>query len=102
MFRTHRFHLFAAAGLFIGPAMVQAQSFDPGRALLNHSTIAVPTANPGMPWSAGLALAPAGQSEGEQALLGRRTAVRAGAASSVRGSPIGGDRALLGREPEIE
>jgi hypothetical protein len=106
MSRTHRFHLFAAAGLLgstlTAPAMVQGQSLDPGRALLNYTAAIAPAANPGVTWSAGLPLDPAGQGEGEQALLGRRAAVPAGAASSVRRSPIGGELALLGREPEIE
>ena len=106
MSRTHRFHLFAAAGLLGGtltaPAMVQAQSHDPGRALLNNSVVALSTRDPVANWLLGPALEPAAQSEGERALLGNRAAIPIRAVSTARGAPVGGKQALLAREPEVE
>jgi hypothetical protein len=106
MSRTHRFHLFAAAGLLgstlTAPAIVQAQSYDAGRALLNYNIATVSTRDPVVNWILGPALDPAAQSEGELALLGRRTAIPIRAVASVRRAPVGGEVALLGREPEVE
>lgn len=106
MSRTHRFHLIAAAGLLAStltaPAIVQAQSPDHGRALLNNSVVALSTRDPAVNWILGPALEPGAQSEAEQALLGRRTAIPIRAASWVRRSPVRGEVALLGREPEVE
>ena len=106
MSRTHRFHLIAAAGLVGGaltaPAIVQAQSFDPSRALLNNSVVALSSRDPVVTWRLGPSLDPAAQSEGERALLGGRTAIPIRAVASVRRAPVGGEVALLGREPEVE
>ena len=106
MVRTHRFHLIAAAGLLgstlAAPAMVQAQSFDPSRALLNSSIVALSSRDPVVNWILGPALDPAAQSEGELALLGRRSAIPIRAVAPVRRAPVAGEMALLGREPEVE
>jgi hypothetical protein len=106
MSRTHRFHIITATGLLGStltlPAIVQAQSFSPSRALLNNSIVALSTRDPVVNWILGPALDPAAQSEGELALLGRRTAIPIRAVSSVKRAPVGGEVALLGREPEVE
>jgi hypothetical protein len=105
MSRTQRLHILAAAGLLgtlTAPAMVQAQSHDAGRALLNNSVVAISTRDPVVNWLLGPALDAAAQTEGERALLGGRTAIPIRAVSSARNAPIGGEVALLGREPEVE
>jgi hypothetical protein len=106
MSRTRRFHMITAAGLLGStlamPAMVQAQSPDAGRALLNNGIVAISTRDPVVNWLLGPALDTATQTEGEQALLGRRTAISFRAVSSVRRATVGGELALLGTEPEIE
>jgi hypothetical protein len=107
MSRTHHFHIIVAAAGLLGstltaPAIVQAQSFNPSRALLNKSIVALSTRDPVVNWILGPALDPAAQSEGELALLGRRTAIPIRAVSSVSRAPVGGEVALLGREQEVE
>jgi hypothetical protein len=106
MSRTHRFHIIAAAGLLgstlAAPAIVQAQSYNSSRALLNNSIVALSTRDPVVNWILGPALDPASQSDGELALLGRRTAIPIRAVSSVRRAPIGAEVALLGRAPGRE
>jgi len=106
MSRIQRFHLIAAAGLvgsaLTAPAIVQAQSFGPSQALLNTSIVALSPRDPVMNWILGPALDPAAQSEGELALLGRRSTIPLRAVGSGRPAPVGGEFALLGREHEGE
>ena len=106
MSRTHRFHLIAAAALLgstlAAPAMVQAQNQGAGRALLNTSIVALSTRDPAVNWLLGPALQAGAQSEGEEALLGKRTSLPIRVASSVMRAPVGGREALLGRQPETE
>lgn len=105
MSRTDRFYILAAGLLgsaLTAPAMVQAQSHSPGRALLNTSVVALSTRDPVANWLLGPALDPVAQSEGEHALLGRRTTIPIRTVPSVRRAPVGGEVALLGREQEVE
>jgi hypothetical protein len=106
MSRTHRFHVIAAAALLgsslAAPAIVQAQNYGAGRALLNTSIVALSTRDPAVNWLLGPALQADAQSEGELALLGRRTAIPIRAVAPVRRAPVAGEMALLGRQPEAE
>jgi hypothetical protein len=70
--------------------------------LLNNSVVALSTRDPVVNWLLGPAVDPVAQSEGEHALLGRRTTIPIRAVPSVRGAPVGGEFALLGRKSEIE